>query len=246
MADSVATHPERSYHPSVAVAPARSARPNRGIKIIRHAGADGSNWIQQLQKQSTSTQVLIGLGSVAAIAGIALLLRRAMTNAATRRAVQRALLPPPAACSYVQLRVEAGSGNSGIADSYAQYQAALKTARATVPEGSAYFAYIGAANVPETGSPWCGDCRAANPVVHAAFQELGLQSTPKPVLVATFVDRPSWKDSEFPHPLKTDAELHLQRLPTLFRFVHGVCVGQLVEGDCTDAVAVEAFIRKRE
>ena len=93
---------------------------------------------------------------------------------------------------------------------------------------------------------YCGVCVSANPVVHAAFESLAGEVSVQPVVIAAFVDRPSWKNLEFPHPLKTDSELHLAKLPTLFRFVHGVCVGQLVEGDCTDPAAVAAFIRKRE
>jgi len=86
-------------------------------------------------------------------------------------------------------------------------------------------------------------------VVHAAFSSVASSLPPssaRPVVVAAFVDRPSWKSLDFPHPLKTDSELHLAKLPTLFRFVHGVCVATLVEAECSNASAVHAFITKHE
>jgi hypothetical protein len=89
--------------------------------------------------------------------------------------------------------------------------------------------------------------------VHAALERLaaarhaaapgGDAGNLTPVLVAAFVDRPGWKDLDTPHPLKTDGELHLARIPTLFKFVHERNIATLVEAECHDPAAVEAFLQ---
>jgi len=264
-------------HPSIAVAPAsetdahlaaiergllmtRSTRATMsglppGTQVNRGAkGAASAGWFQEqlskFQAQSTGTKVLVALGGVAALAGVALLLRRSVANAKARRAVAHAQLPPPSACSYTQLRVEAGSGREGIATAYAEYQAAMRQARTMVPDGAPWFVLVGAANSAETGTPWCPDCRTANPIVHGALERLAASAKaagqPTPILVAAFVDRPGWKDLDTPHALKTDGELHLARIPTLFKFVHGCNVATLVETECHDPAAVDAFLKHHE
>ena len=63
-------------------------------------------------------------------------------------------------------------------------------------------------------------------------------------MVSVFVDRTLYKDAANPHPLKTDAELKLSAVPTLFKFVNQRCVARLVENDCKSPELVGAFIRE--
>jgi len=146
-------------HPSIAVAPARRSVAAPSTRVVQ-LHADGTeSFLSQLQRQSTGTKLAIVAGGIAAIAGVALLAHRSVANAAKRRAILRSQLPQPADCSYLQLRVEAGSGHTGNDEAYAAYLSAVKSARAAVPEGQPFFVYVGAANSPDTGMPWCGDCR---------------------------------------------------------------------------------------
>lgn len=64
-------------------------------------------------------------------------------------------------------------------------------------------------------------------------------------MVSVFVDRESYKDTLLLHPLRTDADLRLTAVPTLFKFVNGSCVDKLVENDCTSEVLVDQFLRRQ-
>ena len=54
----------------------------------------------------------------------------------------------------------------------------------------------------------------------------------------------SYKDALNPHPFRTDSELRITAIPTLCKFVHGACVGRLVEAECADPAALEAFLKR--
>jgi hypothetical protein len=85
--------------------------------------------------------------------------------------------------------------------------------------------------------------RSANPIVDAAFDR-AVNTQPDLLMVSVFVDRESYKNAEVAHPLRTDPELRLTAVPTLFKYVNGECIARLVENDCTSPVLLEQFLRK--
>lgn len=84
----------------------------------------------------------------------------------------------------------------------------------------------------DDGSPWCGDCKEADPVVEAQLD--ALSSNLEFLLVR--MDRPYWKES----PVNILKDTHnVTCLPTLMRWGKPERLG---EDDCKDAAKVRSFL----
>lgn len=104
--------------------------------------------------------------------------------------------------------------------------------------GEALFAFFGSED-PGTGDSWCPDCVTADPILRAACTRI------KPAVTlyeCPVGERSAWKDVA-DHPFRVHPLWRLQRIPTLVHVVDGVERGRLVEASCSDAAAVEAFLR---
>jgi hypothetical protein len=104
--------------------------------------------------------------------------------------------------------------------------------------GEALFAFFGSQD-PGTGESWCKDCVTADPVLR------GTVTTVKPTVPlfeCPVGERAQWKDIG-DHPYRIHPVWRLERIPTLVHVVDGVERGRLVEGACSDPVAVERFLR---
>jgi hypothetical protein len=114
---------------------------------------------------------------------------------------------------------------------------AAALARVRGQRGAALFLFFGSAD-PETGQSWCADCVTADPVLRSACArlrpELALHECP-------VGPRSAWKNQPG-HPYRQDGELHLERIPTLVRYVDGLERGRLVEADCAVPERVAAFL----
>lgn len=101
----------------------------------------------------------------------------------------------------------------------------------------AFFLFFGTEDAT-TGQSWCSDCVVACPAVRGAFAS----EAPVEDLVEVPVGpRSAWATAD--HPLKSDAELAIDRVPTLVHVVGGSAVKRLVETECFDRAAVSAFFR---
>ena len=190
-----------------------------------------STLVDSFKSAQPHNQALAVVAAAGAVVGLGYVIGRWRLRAAQ----VRSLLPENT--RYTQYRVSP----SALGDGYADLQAAQRLARASVPSGHPWYVYIGAATNPATGKPWCGDCTRANPLVHAAFDEAYAQGKDL-VMVSAMVNRETYKDPLNTHPFRTDSELHLTAVPTLFKFVHGACIDRLVEGQCHDMEAIRAFL----
>mmetsp|Transcript_27446 Transcript_27446/g.81356 ORF Transcript_27446/g.81356 Transcript_27446/m.81356 type:complete len:223 (-) Transcript_27446:109-777(-) len=95
---------------------------------------------------------------------------------------------------------------------------------------------------PETGEPWCPDCRLALPAIADMVEGRG--GTWLEVRVG---DKPTWKDPA--NPLRTDPALRITSIPTLFEVAHDGALGARNGHDVDDArtaeqmrAAVEGFV----
>ena len=104
--------------------------------------------------------------------------------------------------------------------------------------GEALLLFFGSED-PETGESWCADCVTADPILRAACvrlrPDLALHECP-------VGPRSAWKNVA-DHPYRLHPALRLARIPTLIRFTGGCEIGRLVEADCGNPAAVEAFLK---
>jgi hypothetical protein len=103
--------------------------------------------------------------------------------------------------------------------------------------GDALLLFFGSED-PETGASWCPDCVTADPVLRAACVRLRPELTLHECPVGA---RSAWKNVA-DHPYRLHPALRIARIPTLLRFAAGCERGRLVEADCRDPAAVEAFL----
>ncbi|KAL3900727.1 MAG: hypothetical protein SGCHY_001136 [Lobulomycetales sp.] len=91
-------------------------------------------------------------------------------------------------------------------------------------------AYLSASVDPETGKPWCGDCRKAEPVVRDAVPD-GF-----PFQFHHIATRQEWKvDPGQEHPFRKIASA----LPCLLRYEDGKVKINVVEEECWNPKVLE-------
>jgi len=106
------------------------------------------------------------------------------------------------------------------------------------PSTRVYIVVVGERD-PSTGRSWCPDCAEAEPVMHKAFTA----NAASIIVVEAPVSRQSYKNNP-QHPYRTHPQLHLQRIPTIFRWENGRATGQLIENECKIYDNVNAFVSK--
>jgi hypothetical protein len=89
-----------------------------------------------------------------------------------------------------------------------------------------------------TGESWCGDCRVADPVLHAAFAA----ADPSVQVIVAPVERPEWRPPAGapPHPFR--ARFQLKGVPTLMAWGKGRSRGSLLEAQCADKDLVNELV----
>lgn len=217
---------------AASAAPTASASSSTAVTTTSLTPLNFSTLLDAFRGAQPHTQALAVVAAAGAVIGAGFLVGRWRLRAAQ----VRSLLPENT--RYTQFRVSPDAPGDG----YADLQAASRLARASVPSAQPWYVYVGAATNPVTGMPWCSDCTKANPLVHAAFDEAYGQGRDL-VMVSAFVQRATYKDPLNTHPFRTDSEMHLTAVPTLFKFVHGACIDRLVEGQCHDLDAIRAFLK---
>ena len=93
--------------------------------------------------------------------------------------------------------------------------------------------------IDESGNSWCSDCVAAEPMINLVLLP---EATKKDIPVYS-VDvglRPEWKDQS--NPLRHHHDLKVSCVPTLLRFIEGICCHRLKEEEIMDKDLLLAFL----
>ncbi|KAJ3274417.1 Thioredoxin domain-containing protein 17 [Terramyces sp. JEL0728] len=93
----------------------------------------------------------------------------------------------------------------------------------------------------EHGVSWCPDCVKAMPLIRQTLET----KLPNAVLLEVAAgDRPTYRTMEN-HPYKTDSELQLKYVPTLFEYGNGRAIAgkKLEDSDCHDQAKLDKFIQ---
>ncbi|PWO00717.1 hypothetical protein FA09DRAFT_327446 [Tilletiopsis washingtonensis] len=85
--------------------------------------------------------------------------------------------------------------------------------------------------------PWCPDCVAALPAIHAVFgKDSGAAGAEAELLT---VGREEWKNKQNPHAWRS--EYNVQGVPTIIKWQDGKEVGRLDEDGCKDEKRLREF-----
>jgi thiol-disulfide isomerase/thioredoxin len=103
------------------------------------------------------------------------------------------------------------------------------------------FVYLYGDHMPATGKSWCPDCVDADPLIHKAAQEAGVDLFELPVGT-----REQYKNNPT-HPARVNAKLKLTAIPTLIEFhKDGYTPGsRLVEDECKDPERLKNLFEPR-
>lgn len=90
-----------------------------------------------------------------------------------------------------------------------------------IAEGKPLFVLFTGAKNHSTGMSWCPDCTRADPVIHAALEQVEGGC----VLLECIVDREPYRKPDYLY--RTDPKIRLTCVPTLMKWVNGKALARL-------------------